>query len=349
MEPYERIITLHLFDNRYVEVPVSLLPPNSLWSVLIEDIDVDSIDFPVVIPTSTGSVEVPLRLRDVVVKYLYIADGRSLSAFVDKDDTDYTYWQYGIYIRNSEGELQRRPIIGCELEGYLSLVTRRLLQPLSLKEITLLKQLCLYLGLRELEDLATAVFVLRHNCLAGDERKEAVEEAMELLPQGNDLEEWLPEGDMKIVAGSFHSFLLTSDGRVYACGYNRKGQLGLGDNNDRSTFTLVPTTTTSPIISIVAGSYHSLLLTSDGRVYACGSNGDGQLGLGDTNDRSTFTLVPTTTTAPIISIVAGSDHSLLLTSDGRVYACGDNEEGQLGLGDEEDHSTFTIVPIITTS
>ena len=45
-----------------------------------------------------------------------------------------------------------------------------------------------------------------------------------------------------IVAGSHHSFLLTSDGRVYACGDNGYGQLGLGDNEVLSTFTLVPTT-----------------------------------------------------------------------------------------------------------
>ena len=53
--------------------------------------------------------------------------------------------------------------------------------------------------------------------------------------------------------------------------------------------------------SIVTGYPHSLFLTSDGRVYACGANGNGQLGLGDNKHRSTFTLVPTATTASIIS------------------------------------------------
>ena len=41
------------------------------------------------------------------------------------------------------------------------------------------------------------------------------------------------------------------------------------------------------------------------------------------------------------SIVAGYSHSLHLTSDRRVYFCGDNEYGQLGLGDNEDCSLFT--------
>ena len=280
MEPVERIITLHLSDERYVEVPLSLLPPNSLWAVLVEDPDTVSIDFPTVIPTSTGSVNIPEILQEVVVQYLDIADGRSLPAFGDKDEEhDDVYWQYGIYIRTHDDELQRRPIIGCELEGYLPPDYSELLQPLSLEEAILLKQLCLYLGLRDLEDMASVVFVLRHNCLSSDERKEVVEEAMELLPYGNDLEEWLSQ--VKVVAGSSHSLHLTSDGRVYACGNNMYGQLGVGDNNNLSTFTLVPTTTTAPIISIVAGTFHSFLLTSDGRVYACGYNGSGQLGLGD--------------------------------------------------------------------
>jgi hypothetical protein len=44
----------------------------------------------------------------------------------------------------------------------------------------------------------------------------------------------LPEGEHITAAacGSFHTFLLSKEGDVYACGHNRHGQLGLGHKLD---------------------------------------------------------------------------------------------------------------------
>jgi alpha-tubulin suppressor-like RCC1 family protein len=96
---------------------------------------------------------------------------------------------------------------------------------------------------------------------------------------------------------------------------------------------------------VVTGTHHTLFLAEAGELYACGSNSDGQLGLGDTEDRSSLTLVPTPT--PVQSVVAGTDHSLCLATTGQLYACGYNGHGQLGLGDTEDRSTLTLVPTPT--
>jgi alpha-tubulin suppressor-like RCC1 family protein len=49
--------------------------------------------------------------------------------------------------------------------------------------------------------------------------------------------------------------------------------------------------------AIAAGGWHSLALTESGEVYAWGSNGHGQLGLGDTNNRLTPTEVHRTVPA----------------------------------------------------
>ena len=43
----------------------------------------------------------------------------------------------------------------------------------------------------------------------------------------------------------------------------------------------------------MSSSYHSLILKNDGTLCGCGYNGYGQLGLGDFNNRSTFTQVTT--------------------------------------------------------
>ena len=37
-----------------------------------------------------------------------------------------------------------------------------------------------------------------------------------------------------------HTMILAEDGTVFACGIMKYGQLGLGDNDDRNTFTAVP-------------------------------------------------------------------------------------------------------------
>ena len=46
-------------------------------------------------------------------------------------------------------------------------------------------------------------------------------------------------GVVAVAAGDYHSFALSRDGTVMACGRNDDGQLGLGDTDDRDTFTVV--------------------------------------------------------------------------------------------------------------
>ena len=89
-----------------------------------------------------------------------------------------------------------------------------------------------------------------------------------------------------------HSLFLTSAGAVYAAGYNATGQLGLGDNNSRSTPIFINGVGGVTITAVSGGYYHSLFLTSTGTVYATGYNGNGQLGLGDTST-STIYYIPT--------------------------------------------------------
>ncbi|MDR2152812.1 MAG: hypothetical protein LBO72_08325 [Helicobacteraceae bacterium] len=153
-------------------------------------------------------------------------------------------------------------------------------------------------------------------------------------------------GDNKIVAiaaGGAHSLALDIDGKVYAAGNNEFGQLGLGDKTNRKTFALIALLKDKKIVAIAAGRAHSLALTSDGKVYAAGNNERDQLGLGDKNNRDIFMLVPDLNDKKIVAIAAGGDLSLALDADGKVYATGSNDFGQLGLGDDVNRSTFTPV------
>ena len=140
---------------------------------------------------------------------------------------------------------------------------------------------------------------------------------------------------------SYHSLILKNDGTLWGCGYNANGELGLGDSNNKYTFTEV-IINTDDIKSVYCGYGHTLILKNNGTLWSCGANGYGQLGLGDSNNKYTFTEV-TTNTDDIKSVYCGSYHTLILKNDGTLWGCGNNDYGQLGLGDTTNRYTFTQV------
>jgi hypothetical protein len=84
---------------------------------------------------------------------------------------------------------------------------------------------------------------------------------------------------------------------------------------------------------IAADYVHSLFLDVAGQMLECGERA--AVGHGDEEETS---LLPTPVAAMaevlILSVAAGSSHSLALGWDGRVYSWRDNKSGQLGQGDE---------------
>jgi len=91
-------------------------------------------------------------------------------------------------------------------------------------------------------------------------------------------------------------------------------------------------------VAVAGGAYHSLLVRSDGTLWASGYNTEGQLGLGDTDDRWVPTQVGIATNW--VAAAAGEVHSLGLRSDGTLWAWGANWYGQLGLAD----TTERLIP-----
>ncbi len=105
-----------------------------------------------------------------------------------------------------------------------------------------------------------------------------------------------------IAAGSWHSLILNSSGRVTAWGNNANGQCNAPAN-------------LSNALSIAAGGYHSLTINSSGSVVAWGANDYGQVAVPDS-------------VHDVIAVAAGTWHSLALRSDGILLAWGDNSWGQ---------------------
>jgi alpha-tubulin suppressor-like RCC1 family protein len=163
---------------------------------------------------------------------------------------------------------------------------------------------------------------------------------------------------MALAAGGRHSLFLTTQGRVYSCGSNQYGQLGISTKRPiskqdqlalRGEFSrhqpaLIQFTRKHPIVDVTAGGDHSLLLSARGQVYALGANNWGQLGLGDLHRRTYPTRIEEL--PEIRAMSAGRDHSLLLSVDGRVFAFGSNQNGQIGLGDIIYHNFPYLLPVI---
>jgi alpha-tubulin suppressor-like RCC1 family protein len=146
-----------------------------------------------------------------------------------------------------------------------------------------------------------------------------------------------------VSAGNFHSLFLNSQGRVFSCGENAYGSLGLGHENIVSIPTLIEES--EDIVAISAGGFHSLLLNSQGQVFSFGYGVMGQLGHGNTKNQLIPVLIDEPEIGQIVTISAGEKHSLILNSQGQVFSFGYGDFGQLGLGTRENQSSPTLIEI----
>lgn len=141
---------------------------------------------------------------------------------------------------------------------------------------------------------------------------------------------------IRVSTGYFHSLLLAEDGRVYAWGDGSYGCHGNKASADSATpVPVYPSGALAgkTVVGVAAGFQFSLAATSDGKVFAWGANMWGQLGINSTTSKNEPTLVTATGALAgktVVAVAAGATHSLAITSDGRVFAWGDNSFGQLG-------------------
>jgi alpha-tubulin suppressor-like RCC1 family protein len=121
-------------------------------------------------------------------------------------------------------------------------------------------------------------------------------------------------------------------GTLTTWGSNAFGQLG---NGTTSATPVGPGAVAglTDVVDVHGGREHVVALTADATVYTWGSNKEGQLGLGDSSNRSTPTVVPGLCPgSQVTAVETGHNSTLALCGDGTVWAWGLNADGQLGDG-----------------
>ncbi|WP_420798171.1 RCC1 domain-containing protein, partial [Legionella waltersii] len=156
-----------------------------------------------------------------------------------------------------------------------------------------------------------------------------------------------------VSAGVGSTFILTQyrgKPRLYGCGWNDHGQLGLGDQkNQIGLQRLKLPEDLNSLEGVVAGALHTLVFGCDsfGKpvLFACGYNYWGQLGLGDKNNRSSLQRLEFPEALNSLEgVAAGARHTLVFGRDSKgkpaLFACGINSFGQLGLGHNTDQTSL---------
>ncbi|XP_075228227.1 E3 ubiquitin-protein ligase HERC2 isoform X3 [Lycorma delicatula] len=138
-----------------------------------------------------------------------------------------------------------------------------------------------------------------------------------------------------IAGGSKSLFIVSHDGKLFACGDSTNGRLGLGHSNNVS----VPRQLTSlsqyvvKKVAVHSGGKHAMALTLDGKVFSWGEGDEGKLGHGNRQTLEKPRLIEALKSKRIREIACGSSHSAAITSSGELYTWGLGEYGRLGHGD----------------
>jgi alpha-tubulin suppressor-like RCC1 family protein len=149
---------------------------------------------------------------------------------------------------------------------------------------------------------------------------------------------------LALAGGGFHNCAIMNGGGVKCWGRNHFGQLGYGDTNNRGDTQSPSAYGTIDLggkaVQLSAGLYHTCALLDDGNVRCWGLNNNGQLGYGHLDnigdDESPASAGNVSLGEPARKIFSGTFFNCAVLQSNNVRCWGDNNFGQLGLGNTDD-------------
>ncbi|RDW71823.1 hypothetical protein BP5796_07857 [Coleophoma crateriformis] len=164
-----------------------------------------------------------------------------------------------------------------------------------------------------------------------------------------------------VACGNYHSFAMDNKGHVYAWGLNTFGQTGVPkpdddeDDNSIPVPTLVESLEEYDIKEMDGGSHHTIACTETGEVLIWGRIDNAQGGMDvddfpkdklyfDENEKPRYLIKPHTLPDLKASTVsAGTDHCIIITTDGKAYSWGFSGNYQTGQGTIDDIEEATEI------
>lgn len=147
----------------------------------------------------------------------------------------------------------------------------------------------------------------------------------------------VPGKVVQVAAGDELTFAVCKNGDLYAWGNNESYQMGDGMNISR----MEPEKMMEDVTAVAAGETHALVITEDGSLYVFGKNSNGALGIADSEcdqvdaEGVACQSTPYKLMDDVISVSAGRDYSMAVTSDGTLYGWGYAVDGQVGIANPD--------------
>lgn len=144
-----------------------------------------------------------------------------------------------------------------------------------------------------------------------------------------------------VSCGYEHAAVLTIDGKVLTWGYGASGCLGQESKKSYSHPAAINSIFNKNMIYLECGAYHTASVSSAGELWTWGRGDVGQLGLPNKkllkDEVGLCALRPTRVKwiLNVCSVACGEAHTLVLNNEGKIFAFGWDEDGQLGVENAE--------------
>lgn len=125
-------------------------------------------------------------------------------------------------------------------------------------------------------------------------------------------------------------YAIDEDGSLWAWGYNKKGQIGNGTNENQLTPYKI-TTIDKKILEVAYSSDTVYAIDEEGGLWSWGNNVAGQCGIGNNKNQTTPQKI-TAIDKKVIQVIAANSNMYAIDEDGAVWSCGGNGDGDLGIG-----------------